>query len=170
MTLHLVRHGRPAMTPGVPAATWDLDPTAYDDVWALRSSGLLPSRAAWFTSPEPKAVQTAQLLSDAEVGVLDDLREHERTGEWVDDFVGAVRRAFEHPDVAALDGWEPLDACRERVVAAVRRVLDVHGSDDVVLVGHGTAWTLVVADLTGEPPDLERWAGLAMPDLLVVDV
>jgi broad specificity phosphatase PhoE len=170
MTLHLVRHGRPAMTPGVPAAAWDLDPTAYDDVWALRSSGLLPARAAWFSSPEPKAVQTAQLLSDAEVGVLDDLREHERTGEWVDDFAGAVRRAFAHPDVAALDGWEPLDACRERVVAAVRRVLDVHGSDDVVLVGHGTAWTLVVADLTGEPPDLERWAGLAMPDLLVVDV
>lgn len=55
MTLHLVRHGRPAMTPGVPAAAWDLDPTAYDDVWALRSSGLLPARAAWFTSPEPKA-------------------------------------------------------------------------------------------------------------------
>jgi broad specificity phosphatase PhoE len=170
VTLHLVRHGRPTMTRDVPAAAWDLDPTAYDDVWALRSSGLLPARAAWFTSPEPKALQTAQLLTDAEVGVLDDLREHERAGEWVDDFAGAVRRAFEHPDVPALDGWEPLDACRERVVAAVRRVVDVHGGDDVVLVGHGTAWTLVVADLTGEPPDLERWAGLAMPDLLVVDV
>ncbi len=168
MTLHLVRHGRPAMTPGVPAAEWDLDPEAYDDVWALRASGRLPARAAWFTSPEPKAVQTAQLLTDAQVGVLPDLHEHERTGERVEDFHGAVRRAFARPDEPAVAGWEPLAACRGRVVPAVRRVLDVHGDDDVVLVGHGTAWTLVVAELTGQPPDLDRWESLAMPDLLTV--
>jgi broad specificity phosphatase PhoE len=167
--LHLVRHGRPLTVPGVPAAEWDLDPASYDDVWALRASGRLPHRAAWFTSPEPKAVQTAQLLTDAEVGVLPDLREHERSGEWVEDFAAAVRRAFAKPDMPAVDGWEPLDACRERVTRAVRRVLDVHGDDDVVLVGHGTAWTLVVADLTGRPPDLERWAGLGMPDLISLD-
>ncbi|MBS2937445.1 histidine phosphatase family protein [Nocardioides sp. J2M5] len=169
MTLHLVRHGRPLVVPGEPAASWDLDPAAYDDVWALRSSGRLPARAAWFASPEPKALQTAQLLTDADVGVLDDLREHERSGEWVDDFAGTVRRAFERPDVPATDGWEPLTACRDRVVPAVRRVLEVHGDDDVVLVGHGTAWTVVVAALTGRPPDVERWAGLAMPDLITVD-
>ncbi|PKH44190.1 Broad specificity phosphatase PhoE [Nocardioides alpinus] len=169
MTLHLVRHGRPLMVPGTPAAEWDLDPAAYDDVWALRASGRLPARAAWFSSPEPKAVQTAQLLTDTEVGVLRDLREHERSGEQVDDFPGVVRRAFDRPDAAAVPGWEPLGACRARVVPAVRRVLDVHGGEDVVLVGHGTAWTLAVADLTGQPPDLERWAGLAMPDVITVD-
>ncbi|WP_210438221.1 histidine phosphatase family protein [Nocardioides xinjiangensis] len=169
MTLHLVRHGRPAIDPAVPAAEWELDPATYDDVWALRASGRLPARGAWFTSPEPKAVQTAQLLTDADVGVLDDLREHGRTGEWVEDFPAAVRRAFVRPDVAAVEGWEPLDACRRRVVPAVRRVLDVHGDDDVVLVGHGTAWTLVVADLTGQAPDLARWETLGMPDVLVVE-
>ncbi len=156
------------MTSGVPAAEWHLDPEAYDDVWALRVSGRLPARAAWFTSPEPKAVQTAQLLTDAQVGVLPDLHEHERTGERVEDFHRAVRRAFARPDEPAVAGWEPLAACRGRVVPAVRRVLDVHGDDDVVLVGHGTAWTLVVAELTGQPPDLDRWESLAMPDLLTV--
>lgn len=158
------------MTPGVPAAAWDLDPAAYDDVWALRSSGRLPARAAWFTSPEPKALQTAQLLTDADVGVLPDLREHERTGEWVEDFAGAVRRAFDAPDVAAVPGWEPLASCRERVVPAVRRVLEVPGDGDVVLVGHGTAWTLIVAELTGRAPDLDRWGRLGMPDLITLDV
>ncbi|NPC43442.1 histidine phosphatase family protein [Nocardioides sp. zg-1230] len=169
MTLYLVRHGRPAMVPGVPAAEWELDPATYDDVWALRSSGRLPRRAAWFCSAEPKAMQTAQLLTDAEVGVLPDLGEHVRSGEWIDDFAGTVRRAFARPGEPAADGWEPLDACRARVVPAVRRVLEVHGGEDVVLVGHGTAWTLVVADLTGEPPDLERWSALAMPDLMTVE-
>ena len=169
MTLHLVRHGRPAMVPGVPAAEWELDPATYDDVWALRTSGQLPARATWFTSPEPKAIQTAQLLTDAEVGVLPDLREHERTGEWIEDFPAAVRRAFDRPDEPAVEGWEPLEVCRARVVPAVRRVLEVHGDEDVVLVGHGTAWTLVVAGLTGRPPDLARWAALSMPDVLTVD-
>jgi broad specificity phosphatase PhoE len=169
MTLHLVRHGRPLVRPDVTAAQWDLDPASYDDVWALRSSGRLPTAAAWFTSPEPKALQTAQLLTDGDVGVLEELREHERSGEWVEDFPGAVRRAFELPDVAAEPGWETLAACRDRVVPAVQRVLDVHGADEVVLVGHGTAWTLVVAGLTGRPPDLERWESLAMPDVLTVE-
>ena len=169
MTLHLVRHGRPLVRRGVPAAQWDLDPESYDDVWALRASGRLPTAAAGFTSPEPKAVQTAQLLTDGEVGVLDEVREHERSGEWLDDFTGAVRRAFEHPEEPAAPGWEPMAVCRDRVVPAVRRVLDVHGGDDVVLVGHGTAWTVLVADLTGRPPDLQRWESLAMPDVLTVE-
>lgn len=169
MVLHLVRHGRPLVEEGVPASRWDLDPAAYDDIWALRESGRLPSRAAWFASPEPKALQTAGLLTDGDVGVLDDLREHERSGEWVDDFPVAVRRAFAEPDVPAVDGWEPLSACRDRVTRAVHRIREVHGADDVVLVGHGTAWTLVVADLTGRPPDLDRWAALAMPDVDSVD-
>lgn len=167
MTLHLVRHGRSLVVPGRPAHEWDVDPTAYDDVWALRDR--LPRGAAWFCSPEPKAVTTAQLLTDTDVGVVDDLREHVRDSTtWFDDFPAVVRRAFADPGVPAHEGWEPLTACRDRVVPAVRRILDVHGRDDVVLVGHGTAWTVLVAELTGREPDLARWEKLAMPDLIVV--
>lgn len=39
----------------------------------------------------------------------------------------------------------------------------------MVLVGHGTAWTLLVAELTGSPADLARWDTLAMPDVIVVE-
>jgi broad specificity phosphatase PhoE len=81
-----------------------------------------------------------------------------------------VRRAFEHPGLPAYDGWEPLAECRDRVVTAVRRVLDVHAGEDVVLVGHGTAWTVLVAALTGTPPDLDRWESLGTPDLIVLPV
>ena len=153
----------------MPAAEWELDPTSYDEVWTLRESARLPSRAAWFTSPEPKAVQTAQLLTDTEVGVLPDLREHVRGAERVENFDDAVRRAFRRPDEPAVAGWEPLTECRRRVVPAVRRVLAAHVGEDVVLVGHGTAWTVVVAGLTGEPPDLARWGSLAMPDVITVE-
>ena len=171
MALYLVRHGRPAARPGTPPHEWELDPAGFDDVWALRESGRLPARATWFCSPEPKAIGTAQLLTESDVGVLDELREHVRmTGDRIEDFAGTVRRAFDHPDVPAYDGWEPLAACRARVVPAVRRVLDVHAGEDVVLVGHGTAWTVLVAELTGAAPDLERWATLGLPDLIVLPV
>jgi broad specificity phosphatase PhoE len=168
--LTLVRHGRPLVVAGVPAHRWELDPAGYDDVWALRESGRLPTGAAWFSSPEPKASATAQLLTDSGVGVLDGLREQVREStEWIDDFAGTVRRAFDDPAQPAHPGWEPLAVCRDRVSRAVRGVLDSHPDVPVVLVGHGTAWTLLVAELTGKPPDLERWEALQMPDLIVVD-
>lgn len=169
MTLFLVRHGRPLVERDRAAAEWELDPAGFDDVWALRESGRLPRDAAWFCSPEPKAIGTAQLLTEGEVGVVDDLREHERTSaEWLEDFETVVRRAFAEPGLSAYPGWEPLSTCRDRVVPAVRRILDVHAGEDVVLVGHGTAWTVTAAELTGRAPDLDRWTSLAMPDVIVV--
>ncbi|MCW2764678.1 MAG: hypothetical protein JWO11_637 [Nocardioides sp.] len=168
MTLFLVRHGRPLIVSDRVAATWELDPAGFDDVWALRDR--LPYDAAWFSSPEPKAVGTAQLLTDGEVGIVDDLREMVREStDWFEDFDTVVRRAFEHPDEPAQPGWESLTACRHRVATAVRTILRVHADEDVVLVGHGTAWTVLVADLTGAAPDLDRWRGLGMPDLITVE-
>lgn len=167
MTLHLVRHGRPLVDPARPASAWELDPAAYDDVWALRDR--LPAGAAWCSSPEPKALATAELLTDGDIGVVDDLREHERGAGWLADFEERVRSAFADPRLPAAPGWEPLDACRERVVPAVRRLLDVHADQDLVLVGHGTAWTVLTASLTGAPPDLARWAASTTPDLWTLD-
>ena len=168
--LYLVRHGRPLIDRALPPHEWPLDPAYADDVRALRTR--LPVRADWFSSPEPKAHATARLLTDRPVEVVPDLREQERhSTEWVDDFAGVVRRAFDHPDQPASAGWEPLVHTRQRVVAAVKDILRRQRDRDpgrdrvIVLVGHGTAWTLLRADLLGEEPDLTWWSRLAMPDL-----
>jgi broad specificity phosphatase PhoE len=90
---------------------------------------------------------------------------------WFEDgdaFAAAVRRAFADLDAPAVPAWEPLAQTRDRLVPAVRRVLEQHPTDELVLCGHGTAWTLLVAELTGATPDLEEWATLAMPDVWVV--
>ena len=169
--LFLVRHGRPLVDRSRPASEWELDPAAYDDVWALRTSGRLPERAVWFSSPEPKAVATAELLTDDDLGVVDGLCEHIREGtEWLEDFEDAVRRAFAVPDAVAVPGWEPLAVCRERVVAAVDGILAACADSDVVLVGHGTAWTVLAAVLTRTQPDLQRWRSLAMPDVVTLEI
>jgi broad specificity phosphatase PhoE len=169
LILFLVRHGRPAVEPGRPAHEWPLDPAYSDQVRALRAR--LPVHAAWYSSPEPKALATALELTDDPVEVVDDLREHERrSAEWVDDFGSVIRRAFARPDRSAYDGWEPLADTRRRVLGGVAGIVDVHPTGDVVLVGHGTAWTLLRAALLDEEPDLDWWAGLAMPDVSQYEV
>ncbi len=169
MSLFLVRHGRPAVDRSRPAHEWSLDPAFDDDVRALRAS--LPTAAVWYSSPEPKAFLTARLLTEEPIEVVPDLREHERHGtDWIEDFALVVRRAFDHPDVPAYDGWEPLAHTRRRVVRAAGAILDRHPHDDVVLVGHGTAWTLLRSALSGDPPDLDWWAALSMPDVLQLPI
>ncbi|MEJ7831633.1 MAG: histidine phosphatase family protein [Nocardioides sp.] len=169
-SLFLVRHGLSLVEAGVPAHDWELDPAGFDDIWTLRESGRLPPEAVWFCSPEPKAVGTAQLLTEVEVGVVDDLREHVREStDWIEPFEPVVRRAFAEPHLPAYPGWATLASCRDRVVPAVRDILEAHQDADVVLVGHGTAWMLVVSALSGEPPDLEAWQRLAMPDVIVIE-
>jgi broad specificity phosphatase PhoE len=172
--LTLVRHGRSAVVPAVPPDRWELAPDAADGLAALRASGLLPADAAWYSSPEPKAVATAAALTDLPVALVDDLREAIRPPTWFDeaaDFQSAVRRAMDLPDEPSVPGWEPASATRSRVAAVVRSLLaDPERPADLVLVGHGTAWTLLVAELTGRAPDIAAWQRMAMPDLAVLDV
>jgi broad specificity phosphatase PhoE len=170
--LFLVRHGRSAVDRRTPAETWGLDPAGLPDLDALRAGGRIPTDAAWFSSPEPKALATARRLTDRPVTVVPELAEHRRAVRWFDDAAGfraAVRRAFDDPDARAVPEWEPLATTRDRLLPAVRRILAAHATSDVALAGHGTAWTLLVSELTGAPPDLDAWAALRMPDLWAVD-
>ena len=170
--LFLVRHGLSRPDPSTPPQTWGLNPDGLVDIDALAASGRLPTRAAWYSSPEAKALGTARRLTHRPVTVVPELAEHRRGVHWFAepaDFRAAVRRVFEEPRERAVPEWEPLAALRERMLPAVRRILVAHAAEDVVLAGHGTAWTLLVSELTGAPPDLEAWAALRMPDLWVVE-
>ena len=128
--------------------------------------------ATWHSSDEPKAVATAQQLTDASVIIGAELQEARRS-DWFDTqqaFRAAVREAFAAPDRSARPGWEPLARTRRRVGAVVAELLRRGGGEDLVLVGHGTAWTLLVSELTGRPPDLAAWDSLRTPDLCTLDV
>ena len=172
--LTLVRHGRSAVDPTTAPHHWDLAPDAAPGLDALRGSGLLPRDGRWYSSPEPKALATAAALTDRPVIEVDDLREAERPATWFDDtaeWVAVVRRSVTVPDESAVPGWEPATATRRRVVRAVRGMLDDPDRPaELVLVGHGTAWTLLIAELTAGEPDLAAWERMTMPDIAVLDV
>jgi broad specificity phosphatase PhoE len=107
------------------------------------------------------------------VGLVDGLREMTRPAHaWLDtaDWVALVRRSVAEPDTPAAPGWETASATTGRVLGAVRRIRGSCPTEEIVLVGHGTAWTLLVAALTGQPPDLEAWERLRLPDHCLFDV
>jgi len=169
--LHLVRHGRPLVDPPAPPREWHLDPAGIVEIETLRAA--LPASAtgaSWFSSDERKALATAQRLTDSAIQPVPELREAARHAFVKDQatFADAVSRGLQRPAVAALPGWEPLERTRQRVTDAVTEIAS-RSSGDVVLVGHGTAWTLLVSYLSDEPlpQDLPP---MAMPDLLIVDI
>jgi len=182
-TLDLVRHGRPRPDPQLPPERWELDPAGFPDLRALAAARRVPDGVPTFSSPEPKALATAHVLAHPDrrvdparahqcscraVAVVEELAEHRRGPRWFDDpdeFRATVRRAFADPLTAAVPEWEPLADLRDRLVPTVRRLLDRNPETDVVLAGHGTAWTLLVSELTGTAPDLEAWAMLRMSDV-----
>ncbi len=164
--LHLVRHARSAQDPGLPSWEWPLAEGAEVDAQRLRVAGVLPNQAVWVSSTETKAVATASLLTAAEVRQDGDLREAVRDPAWLrlEEFHALVLQCFAAPGESVRAGWEPLAVTEARVVAAARDSIARADGHDVVLVGHGTAWTMLVSGLTGEPPDVAGWDSMQMPD------
>jgi broad specificity phosphatase PhoE len=169
--LHLVRHGRPLVDSTTPPREWQLDPTGISDITALRAA-LPPSatEAAWFSSDEHKALATARRLTDSVVQPVPKLREAARDSFIKDQttFADAVSRSLQHPSTAALSGWEPLDWTRQRVADTVAGIVSI-SPGHVVLVGHGTAWTLLIHHLIDEPLP-QNLPAMTMPDLLILDL
>ncbi|WP_299034012.1 histidine phosphatase family protein [uncultured Pseudokineococcus sp.] len=167
LAVHLVRHGRPLVDPSRPPSTWSLDPEHLDGVRTLRASGALPLGARWVSSAEPKARETAAVLTDSPVAVDGALGEQARPAGWLDDYAVRIHRSLVAQESPAAPGWETAASTRARVVDAVHRQAESaaqEGATDLVLVGHGTAWTLLVSALTGRPVDLYAWERLQLPD------
>lgn len=172
-----MRHGRSKADHGVPPEQWGLDDEAFADIDRLADSGVLPAGALWISSSEPKALETARRLrarlgEPDEVTVADGLDEQRRPAEWIPDFALHIHRALLAENEPVAEGWEPCAEVRARVgqtVHALTGRAEREGVDDLVLVGHSTAWTLLVAELTGRPVDLVAWERLLMPDYCVVE-
>ncbi|MQA17830.1 MAG: AMP-binding protein, partial [Pseudonocardiaceae bacterium] len=107
----------------VPPSRWELHADAAEAVAELAASGVLPERARWFSSPEPKALATARLLTATSVTVYDALGEVRRPAGRVGDLTEHARRGFAEPDVPALPGWEMYVAARTRISRGVKNVL-----------------------------------------------
>jgi broad specificity phosphatase PhoE len=165
--LVLVRHSVPEIDPARPADEWRLSEEGRTrcEPLATRVRASAPRRL--LSSPEAKALETAELIAPAlglEVEVERDLREHERrTLPFLprDEFVLRMRELFARPNEVVL-GEESADAARARFAAVVDAA-----ERPAAVVTHGTVIALYRA---GSEPDggFAFWERLALPDVVEV--
>lgn len=172
--LILVKHSLPEVLEDEPAQAWELSEAgrALARKLAERLNGYEPD--VIFSSFEPKAKQTAEIIaerSDLEIQFLEGLHEHDRSKVGYlpgDHFQSAVREFFEKPGTLVF-GSESADACHTRFNQAVHSILDQDFGRTVVIVAHGTVISLFVSRLTGIS-DWSLWNELALPSFIVIDV
>lgn len=159
LQLVVVRHGPTLPDPDVPAVDWEL----ADEALSPQVADATAPCTSWWSSPEPKATQTAAVLTDQPVIVDDRLREVER-GSWLEDYDTAVVHHLADPSASVADGWETGLDVRARLHDWICE-LPADTDGPLGLVTHGLAMCHLHTLLTGEEPDLAWWRRLSMPDV-----
>ena len=171
MRLYLVRHAAVAVRPDAPAAQWRLSPEGRAGAEALGAERFWADVASIATSPEPKAVATAQRIAAPHglpLRIEPDLREVERG--WAGEGYRELVRRYLAGEV--VDGWEPREQVVGRVRACIDRTVAANAGRAVAVASHGLALTLYVAYLLGldAAAAFDLWSRLRLPDLAVVDL
>jgi broad specificity phosphatase PhoE len=173
--LYLVRHAEVLLRGDQPMALWPLSPVGEQQARDLSRSPAWRAITSIASSPEAKAVATAQPTADAtglELQIDPGLHEVERGDTPLvsrDEYHALVAAHFASPK-ESVSGWETGEAARERVVTSINRLIDgAEGS--LCVVSHGLVLSHYLADLRGLPaPNLEEWRVIPLPGIAVVDL
>jgi alpha-ribazole phosphatase len=156
MQLHLIRHPRPAVEPGICYGQTDVGLAECPVSIAERLRPLLPESFALHASPLTRARLLAEALGTP---TLDDRLKEMHFGEW-------EGRSF--ADIgSAIDDWaeDPLgfrapggESARDMTARVLQWLEGELAEQDVVVVAHGGPLRAIAGHLLGLPP--ERWLGL----------
>jgi broad specificity phosphatase PhoE len=169
--LYLVRHSAVTVRPERPAPQWHLSPEGRAAADRLAEQPYWAGMRGLHTSPEPKAVATAQRIAARHglpLRIERDLREVERR-VWVDS--GYREQVRRYLAAEQIDGWEPRDAARDRVRACIDALAGRHAGLEAGIVSHGLVLTLYLAGLLSldGAAAYELWGRIRFPDMAVVD-
>jgi broad specificity phosphatase PhoE len=172
--LILVRHSLPDVVPDIPGSLWQLsaEGRARCQLLAEQLSGYQP--ASIVASMEPKATETAALLSahlHIPYHTAEGLHEHERNNV---PYLGqvaweqAISSFFAQPDELVFGG-ETATQALQRFTGAVQKALQQHAEGNIAIVAHGTVITLFVAQHAPIQP-LPFWLSLDTPAFIVLSL
>lgn len=160
MELLLIRHGLPVRREVVDGpADPELAPQGHAQAEHMANYLSTERIAAVYTSPLRRASETAAPLARVlglEAIVEDDVAEYDRhASEYVplEELKASGDPRFH--ELAAWSDLDDVDEFRERVLAAVDRIIDAHPSQTVAVVCHGGVINLFLASILGlpmEPP------------------
>ncbi len=143
-TLYLIRHAQSLPLPGQEEADWALSPVGEQQARALVPVLQALGLQRLYCSPYRRCRDTlAPYAGEAglELAIDEGLRERRIAGGWISDFREVWRRSWEDFSFA-LDGGETSWKCRERIAAAVGRIVARHPGETIGLGSHGNAIAL----------------------------
>lgn len=163
-TFTLVRHAMPSAVPDEDPSTWRLGPEGLAASREL--SRVLPNTDRVVSSPEPKAVATAQLTTGREPQLDLRLVEVRRPSDWNTEHRSDVRRYLAGEE---LDGWEGHEDVLSRMTEAMTEHLTADPDGDLVVFTHGIGSTLWLERAVGIDA-ISWWSHLRYPDAWAVDL
>ncbi|SER75736.1 Broad specificity phosphatase PhoE [Gracilibacillus ureilyticus] len=150
--LILIKHSVPTIQADIPSNKWVLNNEGKDRAKVLAEKLSIYHFSKVYTSPEPKAVETAEIVAAFHKKPLEKLtntHEHLRLtnrkiypeAEWMD----LMKHFFEEKDTL-LFGEETASEARARFDQAVRKLIKQHSyEEDILLVAHGTVISLFIS-------------------------
>ena len=169
-TLLLIKHSLPEIRPELPSIEWTLSAEGRRRCFWLADRLRPYGISVLYSSPEPKALATAALVS-AELSVPcrrhPDLRENDRTGfpflpnkEWMQRF----HEFFDYPERICI-GAESAVSAGHRFDRAVKEVLREAHEQTTAIVSHGTVITLFLTRYNSLDA-FELWQSLSLPSFI----
>lgn len=172
MLVYLVRHAGVAVRPERPSTEWHLSAVGREAAQSLSQEPHWAGLRGLHTSPEPKALGTAQRIAAANgqrLLVEPDLREVGRRAWVAEGYSELVRGYLGGTEVGA---WEARDSALGRVRRSIDGIAARERGHDVAVVSHGLVLTLYLAALLDLDPSasFELWSRMRFPDLGVIDL
>ncbi|MFW5692137.1 MAG: histidine phosphatase family protein [Chloroflexota bacterium] len=173
-TLILIKHAMPVVNPSEPAPTWPLSEEGRLAAGRLARRFKDYNLAAVYTSMEPKAADTGQIIAETltlPCRVIPDLHEQDmrNVGFIRQDWQGRVRQFFEQPAAHVL-GAESANEALDRFKRAVNRVMQSHPPEQsLAIVAHGRVISLFTGYFNAHIDPFDLWQRLDLPAYVVLE-
>jgi broad specificity phosphatase PhoE len=170
--LILVKHSMPEIAVDCPSNQWGLSAEGRRRCLPLASrlAAFYPSKI--ISSPEPKAMETAQRVGQKlglPVLMNDRLHEHKRVSTGylpAEQYQQSMQNFFRRPEECVF-GEESAVETQVRFAKAIWRILDQHPQQTLAIVAHGTVISLFAASCA-HLESYELWRRLGLPSFVVL--
>lgn len=165
----LIKHSIPKITSEIPSNQWTLSEEGIKHVKLLAPKIKNFNFDKIFSSVEPKAIETAQILGkkfSKKIEIIEGIHEHERESNRIiyqrNQWLELMEKFFRYPD-KLIFGDETATAAKERFSLAIHNLVHNNPPDkDIVVITHGTVMSLFISKYN-VVDIFEIWNALGLP-------
>jgi 2,3-bisphosphoglycerate-dependent phosphoglycerate mutase len=168
-SLYLIRHAHAQMV-GSAAEHWPLSEKGRREAGTLARQDFWREVDTIFSSPEPKALQTARPAArrwDIPLKVTDCLQELRRP-RLIPNYEKVIARLFTEPETS-IANLESAGQVAERAAHCIEALVTTHPEQTLAVVSHGLILTIFLARLEGRWPTVDEWHAIPSPGVAIVD-